>query len=104
MPGPDDIPRLADATHPVFLEHPHTGRHALYVNDFADRIVGVDRADSDARLHEVREHLRVAAPRYVHHWRTGDLLLWDNIGLQHRRDPVPGGQRRTMRQHGGLAE
>lgn len=104
LPGPDELPRLADATHPVFLAHPHTHRRALYVNDFADRIVGMDRAESDQRLARLRGHLDDNAPAYVHQWRTGDMVLWDNVGLQHRRDAVPGGQRRVMRQHGGLAE
>jgi alpha-ketoglutarate-dependent taurine dioxygenase len=104
QPGPDELPRLADAMHPVFTAHPHTGRRALYVNDFADRIVGLTHAESAARLAELRCHLDATAPRYAHRWRTGDLVLWDNIGLQHRRDAVPGGQRRRMRQHGGVAE
>lgn len=104
LPGPDRLPRLADATHPVFLPHPHTGRRALYANDFADRVVGMDRADSDRQMAALRRHLDHNAPRYRHQWRTGDLVLWDNVGLQHRRDAVPGGQRRVMRQHGGLAE
>ena len=104
MPGPEEIPRLADAAHPIFLPHPHTGRRALYVNDFADRIVGLNREESDIVLNDIRAHIDTTAPRYFHAWRSGDLLLWDNIGLQHRRDAVPGNQRRVMRQHGGLAE
>ena len=31
------------------------------------------------------------APRYVHQWRSGDIVVWDNIGVQHRRDAVTGG-------------
>jgi taurine dioxygenase len=104
LPPPDELPRSCDAMHPVLTPHPHTGRRALYVNDFADRIAGMDRADSDALLADLRAHLDAEAPCYVHHWRTGDLVLWDNVGLQHRRDPIPPNQRRHMRQHGGLAE
>jgi taurine dioxygenase len=104
LPPPTELPRSCDAMHPVLVTHPHTGRRALYVNDFADRIAGMDRADSDALLAQLRDHLDAAAPVYEHHWRTGDMVLWDNVGLQHRRDPVPAGQRRHMRQHGGLAE
>ncbi len=104
LPSPEELSRSCDAMHPVVLPHPHTGRRALYVNDFADRIAGMDRADSDAVLAELRAHLDAEAPCYVHHWRTGDLVLWDNIGIQHRRDPVPRGQRRHLRQHGGVAE
>jgi taurine dioxygenase len=104
LPSPAEMPRLADATHPVFTAHPHTGRRTIYVNDFADRIAGMNRSESDEVLAELRAHIDAHAPRLVHRWSTGDLVLWDNIGLQHRRDAVPGGQRRVMRQHGGLAE
>ena len=104
LPSPVEMPRLADATHPVFTAHPHTGRRTIFVNDFADRIAGMNRDESDAVLAELRAHIAACAPRLVHQWRTGDMIVWDNIGLQHRRDAVPGGQHRFMRQYGGLAE
>ncbi len=104
MPSPADMPRLADATHPVFTAHPHTGRRTIYVNDFADRIAGMNRDESDRVLGELLAHIDATAPRFVHGWLSGDLVIWENIGLQHRRDAVPGGQRRNMRQHGGVAE
>lgn len=104
MAGPDEHPRLADATHPLVLAHPHSGRRAIFVNDFADRVVGLDREESDALLTAVRAHTERTAPRLVHHWELGDVVLWDNIGLQHRRSNVPPHQVRVLRQHGGLAE
>lgn len=104
LPPPSELPRTADAMHPVFTPHPHTGRRSIFVNDFADRIAGLDRADSDVLLTRLRRHLDDWAPSYDHRWETGDLVLWDNIGLQHRRDPVTPGRARTIRQHSGLAE
>ncbi len=104
LPGPAEMPRLADATHPVFTAHPHTGRRTIFVNDFADRFTGLTHAESAAAMAELRAHIDANAPRYVHQWETGDMVVWDNLGLQHRRDAVPGGQRRRMRQYGGLAE
>jgi len=104
LPPPGEMPRAADAMHPLLLAHPHSRRQALYVNDYVDRIAGVDRRDSDQVLGSLRAHLDCSAPSYEHHWRTGDIVIWDNIGLQHRRDPIPAGQRRHMRQHGGIAE
>lgn len=104
LPSPDELPRMADATHPIFTPHPHTGRRTIYVNDFADRIAGMNRAESDTILTGLRAHIAAHAPRLLHRWRTGDVVVWDNVGLQHRRDAVPGGQRRHMRQHGGVAE
>jgi alpha-ketoglutarate-dependent taurine dioxygenase len=104
LPSPSESPRASDAMHPLLVAHPHTGRQALYVNDFLDRVAGMDRAESDELLGTLRRHIDANAPRYDHRWQTGDIVMWDNIGLQHRRDPIPAGQRRRMRQHGGVAE
>jgi alpha-ketoglutarate-dependent taurine dioxygenase len=103
-PSTAEMPRLADATHPAFTPHPHTGRRTIYVNDFADRFTGLTHAENAATMTELRAHIDANAPRMLHQWQTGDMVVWDNIGVQHRRDAVPGGQRRHMRQYGGLAE
>ena len=104
QPSPAERPRLADAMHPVFTPHPDSGRIALYVNDFTARIVGFDLAESDELLARLREHTDRNAPRFNHRWQVGDLVAWDNVGLQHRRDPMPAGQVRVLRQYEGLAE
>jgi alpha-ketoglutarate-dependent taurine dioxygenase len=104
LPPPGELPRAADAMHPVLLVHPHSARRALYVNDYVDRVAGLDRPDSDELLASLRRHLDSNAPRYDHQWRSGEIVIWDNVGLQHRRDPIPAGQRRHMRQHAGVAE
>jgi taurine dioxygenase len=104
LPGPEEQPRLADAMHPLFMPHPQTGRRALYSNDSVDRIIGMERPDSDRMLARLQQHTDCNAPMYTHHWHSGDLIIWDNIGLHHRRNAVPPNQRRRLRQHGGVAE
>jgi alpha-ketoglutarate-dependent taurine dioxygenase len=44
------------------------------------------------------------APRYDHHWTTGDICAFDNIGLQHRRDSMLPGVTRVLRAYEGVAE
>jgi taurine dioxygenase len=104
QPSPVDRPRLADAMHPVFTPHPDSGRVALYVNDFTARIVGFSEAESAELLAQLRDHTTRTAPRLAHSWQQGDIVAWDNIGLQHRRDAMPPGQVRVLRQYEGLAE
>jgi taurine dioxygenase len=104
QPSPAERPRLADAMHPVFTAHPDSGRVALFVNDFTARIVGFSEAESADLLAELREHTAVNAQRLSHSWRAGDIVAWDNIGLQHRRDAMRPGQIRVLRQFEGLAE
>jgi len=104
QPPPSEQPRLADAMHPVFTPHPHSGRTALYVNGYTQRIVGFDLDESDRLLARLAEHAEIDAPTYTHVWRNGDLVMWDNVGLQHRRPHVVPDERRTLRQYEGVAE
>lgn len=75
---------LPDAIHPVALPHPYTGRESLYVNSgFTAHLVGMSEQESQALLEELYAH--IAQPRFVytHHWRPGDLVMWDNFATQH---------------------
>lgn len=75
---------LPDTVHPVALPHPYTGRESLYVNKgFTAGIVGMTDAEGQALLEQLYAH--IAQPRFVytHHWRPGDLVMWDNFATQH---------------------
>jgi alpha-ketoglutarate-dependent taurine dioxygenase len=104
QPGPQDKPRLCDAMHLVFPPHPHSGRKTLFVNDFTYRIVGVPDDENEKLLAQLRAFSLENAPFYEHEWRTGDMVVWDNVGLQHRRDGMPPGKRRVMRAYEAIAE
>ena len=104
LPGPEELPRLCDAMHPIFTAHPHSGRRGLYICDFTAAIAGMDTPDSDAIMRQLREHAKANAPQYTHHWEVGDIVVWDNVGVQHRRDAIPPRQRRRLRVFEGVAE
>lgn len=72
------------AIHPVVRPHPITGRPCLYVNEgLTVRILDVTQAESDALLAELFAHCIQPQYIYRHHWRVGDLLMWDNCSTQH---------------------
>jgi alpha-ketoglutarate-dependent taurine dioxygenase len=104
LPGPEELPRLCDAMHPIFTAHPHSGRRALYICDFTAGIAGMDPARSDALLTQLRRHADDNAPQYVHQWEVGDIVMWDNVGVQHSRDAIPPRQCRRLRVYEGVAE
>src|SRR5262249_18306712 len=53
-PGPEELPRLCDAMHPIFTAHPHSGRRALYVCVFTAGIAGMDLAQSERIMNQLR--------------------------------------------------
>lgn len=78
-------------TRPVVIAHPRTGEPTLYISDMQTaRIDGLPREDSDALLAALFDELYAGDRIYRHHWNNGDLLIWDNIALQHSRCDLTG--------------
>ena len=74
----------ADIDHPLARTHEDTGRKAIYFNaNRVDRVVGMDRKDSDALLDTISAHITQPKYQYHHSWRVGDILVWDNRCLVH---------------------
>ncbi|HVM77446.1 MAG TPA: TauD/TfdA family dioxygenase [Stellaceae bacterium] len=94
----DESAELPDAVHPIVRTHPETGRKALYLNpNRMERIVGMDREESDRLLDELTRHATQAKYQYRHKWRAGDILIWDNRCTMHKANAdYPEGSRRFM--------
>ena len=74
------------ADHPVCLPHPRTGQPVLFVTEHhADRILEVDTERSRELLADLFEHLYAPESLYVHRWQRHDLVIWDNLAVQHAR-------------------
>lgn len=84
---------------PIGFRHPRTGRMILYVTpQFTQRIDGLSDEDSEALLEELFQHLYRSEVEVAHQWRERDLVLWDNIALQHARPNITyEGPARTLR-------
>jgi taurine dioxygenase len=84
---------------PIGHRHPRTGQTILFVTpQFTQRIDGLDEAESEALLQELFDHLYRAEAEVAHQWREKDLVMWDNIALQHARPNVSyEGPARTLR-------
>ena len=93
-----EIAETPDVEHPLVRTHPDTGRKALYLNfNRLDRIVGLERAESDQLLDELAEEARKPDHHFGHQWTVGDCVVWDNRATMHRVDvDYPVGERRIM--------
>lgn len=72
---------------PLVRTHDETGRQSLYVSPrFTIGVAGMDDAEAQALLDELFGY--ITDPRrphhYCHHYRKGDLVLWDNRCVVHR--------------------
>jgi taurine dioxygenase len=93
--SPEDVP---GAIHPIVRPHGETGRPALYLGrrDWAF-VPGLPIAEGEALLDEL---WRYAAPDenvLTQKWQVGDVVVWDNRAVLHRRDELDPNERRMMR-------
>ena len=83
---------------PIEVPHPRTGRPMLFVSQGnTEKIVEMESDESEALLGALFEHLYAPSNILEHHWRNGDLVVWDNLAVQHARANVQtGGPARTL--------
>lgn len=95
---PEEIAETPDVEHPLVRIHPETGRKALYLNpNRLDRIVGLERHESDALLDELADEARKPEHHFGHAWSVGDIVIWDNRATMHRVViDYPAGEQRIM--------
>jgi taurine dioxygenase len=71
------------------MTHPRTGAPILYVSQMmTTHVEGLLPDESEALLEELFEVLYAPENTVEHDWRTGDLVLWDNLAAQHARGTV----------------
>jgi taurine dioxygenase len=91
--------KLHDTVKPIARVHPRTGETMLFVCEQQTReIVGLPKAESDALLDRLYEHMYKPELVLAHYWKPGDLVVWDNMVAHHGRPFVEGGgSARTLR-------
>jgi taurine dioxygenase len=72
--------------HPIVREHPETRRKALLIGHPGDSVVAFeDMSPEESRplLDFLYDHATKADLIYRHHWRPGDVVMWDNRCTAH---------------------
>jgi len=82
--------------HPLVWTH-RSGRKSMLLGATAGQVVGRPAERGRVLLDCLLEWS--TQPRFVlrHHWRRGDLVVWDNTGMLHRALPYVPTSRRLMR-------
>lgn len=98
IPADADPNRYRRFVHPVKFKLPHSGMHALFVTEqTTSHVTELSLNESEALIQELFSYLYAETNVYTHHWRSGDLLIWDNLALQHCRPLASRGGTRQMR-------
>jgi taurine dioxygenase len=87
-----------DVRHALVNAHPLTGTKSLYLDPSA--MVGIEgMSESEGRqlLDILSAHATQPAFVYRHEWQIGDVVMWDNGFMLHRRDPYDASQSRLLK-------
>ena len=72
--------------HPIVYQLPHCEKKVLFVNELAtSHVIGMPRDESEALIQQLFARLYAEEGVYTHHWQAKDLVIWDNLALQHCR-------------------
>lgn len=92
-----DVTTSPGPSHPIIRTHPETGRDALFLGRREYSYVnGLSVPESEALLNELWAHATRNEFSWHHVWSLGDLIIWDNRCVMHRRDPFDPNSRRVM--------
>ena len=89
--------RFAPVRQRLVRVHPGTKCKTLYLSSHAGSILGWPVPEARAFLRDLTEHATQREFVYVHKWRVGDLVMWDNRQTMHRARPFPAHEPRDMR-------
>ena len=81
-----DWQRYQPHTLPLVWTH-RSGRKSLVLGSTASHVEGMDLREGWALLTRLRDYATQPQFVYRHHWKIGDMVIWDNTGTMHRATP-----------------
>ena len=86
------------AIHPIVRTHDKTQEKMLYLGrrELA-YVVGFALEESEQLLNEVWRYAAMSENVWTQQWEIGDVIIWDNRRVLHRRDGFDQSQRRLMK-------
>lgn len=77
-------------------KNPVNGRNALYLASHAYAVEGMEPAAGKKLIDELMAAAAAPGSSYVHQWKSGDVVMWDNRATMHRGRPWPAHEARVM--------
>jgi taurine dioxygenase len=93
----DVPPAFPRAQHPAIVTDPQTGKEAVFMcEEMLDGIVGLTQQESDALVDAVFALHHAEDNVVEQRWHRGDLVIWNNLLVQHARGDLGNAGRRTL--------
>lgn len=80
---------IPESVQPLVRVLPGSGRRSLYLSSHGRDVLGMSDADGRALLQKLTAFATQPEFVYIHKWRDGDLVVWDNRSTMHRATPFP---------------
>ena len=79
-----ELAAFAPVPRPLVRTLPDSGRRSLYLASHIGRIRGLPDDEAQALVEQLVAHATERRFTYLHRWRVGDLVMWDNRCTMHR--------------------
>ena len=96
LASPEERAALPPQRWRLVWKNPANGRSALYLASHAYAIEGMEPTAGKKLLDELMAAATGPGTSYVHSWRSGDIVMWDNRATMHRGRPWPAHEARLM--------
>ncbi|MFY9875236.1 MAG: TauD/TfdA family dioxygenase, partial [Rhodomicrobium sp.] len=93
---PEERAALPPVRWRLIWHNPANGRVALYLASHAASVEGTGVNEGKALLARLIDGATQERYTYLHRWRPGDVVMWDNRASMHRGRPWPETQARLM--------
>jgi alpha-ketoglutarate-dependent 2,4-dichlorophenoxyacetate dioxygenase len=96
LASPEERAALPPACWRMVWTNPANGRGALYLASHAYAIEGTEKAAAQKLIEELMDAATAPGTSYIHQWKSGDVVMWDNRATMHRGRPWPALEPRLM--------
>jgi alpha-ketoglutarate-dependent 2,4-dichlorophenoxyacetate dioxygenase len=96
LASPEERAALPPQCWRMVWKNPVNGRRALYLASHAYAIEGMELTAGKRLLDKLMTAATAPRTSYVHNWRSGDVVMWDNRATMHRGRPWPAHEARLM--------
>ena len=93
----DNPSETPGARHPMVITDNNTNKKLLFLGRRPHAyIIGLELEESENLLNEIWEHATQEKFTWTQKWEKGDLLMWKNLNVLHKRDAFDPNTRRVM--------